>query len=90
MSFRSKLDAVMAEIGYKTAIDGKTDLEIIQLIEQEIISLEEINQDEPYELVKYDLKDIFYQKQWINIDMLISDEQLEKLYYLLCDYKRVN
>jgi hypothetical protein len=30
--FRTKLDKIMTAIGYKEAIEGKTDLEIIDLI----------------------------------------------------------
>lgn len=87
-AFRNKLDSIMTEIGYRQVTDGKKDEEIIALIETEIINLNDIDIDEPYELVKYDIKDAFYQKQWVNIDHLISDDKLEKLYNLLCEYKR--
>lgn len=87
-AFRNKLDSIMTEIGYRQVTDGKKDEEIIALIETEIINLNDIDIDEPYELIKYDIKDAFYQKQWVNIDHLISDDKLEKLYNLLCEYKR--
>jgi hypothetical protein len=86
--FRTKLDKIMTAIGYKKAIEGKTDLEIIDLIEAEFINLSELDESESYELAKYDLKDSFFQKQWIDINMLVSDDKLEQLYNLLCDWKR--
>jgi hypothetical protein len=86
--FREKLNQIMAQIGYAEATDGKSNEEIIQMIEKEVISLEELDENVPYEFAREELHDAFYQKHWIRIGLLIDDDQLEQMYNLLTEFKK--
>lgn len=86
--FREQLDQVMAEIGYADLIANLTDEQVVETIEDKIISLDEVDVDAPYALVKAELKDMFFEKHWIHIDLLFTDATLERLYNLLREYKR--
>ena len=85
---RAKFDKLMTELGYAEAIQGKTDREVVEMIEEEFVPLSEIDESQPFELMKYDIYDIFWEKHWIHLPTLIAEDKLERLYHLLCDFKR--
>jgi hypothetical protein len=58
------------------------------MIEKEFVALDDIDESQPFELTKYDLYDIFWEKHWIHLPALIAEDKLERLYAILCDYKR--
>ena len=87
-SFRNKLTSILTRIGYDKQIEDKTDAEVVQLIEENLIDLEEIDLDEPFEIAVYALKHIFENKYYVSIENFINDEDLKKLYLLLVDYKQ--
>ena len=71
-------------------IDILTLEEVVASINENLVDVAEIDPAEPYEVAKYDLKDMFYNRHWVTIDTFVRDEDLEKLYALLCDWKRTN
>jgi DNA polymerase III delta prime subunit len=89
-TFRERLNNIMAQIGYSEEIHGKSNEEVIQMIERSVISLEEIDENIPYEYAKEELYDAFWEKNWVRIDLLISDCHLEQMYNLLTEFKKAN
>jgi hypothetical protein len=83
-----QLQAVMDGTGYGRLTQDKTLDEVVQEINEQLLDINEIDPAEPYEVAKYELKDMFYNKHWVSIDAFVRDEDLEKLYALLCDWKR--
>ena len=59
-SIRKKLDAVLDKLGYTHVIDGQTNDQVLALIESKFISLDDIDTNTPYELMKYEIKEIFW------------------------------
>jgi hypothetical protein len=86
--FRERLNKIMAEIGYAEEIHGKSNEEVIQMIEESVISLEEIDENVPYKYAKEELYDAFWAKNWVRIDLLIADDHLEEMYNLLTEFKK--
>jgi len=78
----------MAEIGYADEIHGKTNEEIIQMIEKDVVMLADIDEGMPFEVAYYELKDAFWEKNWVDIERFIPSSKLKLLYNLLCEYKR--
>jgi tRNA U34 5-carboxymethylaminomethyl modifying GTPase MnmE/TrmE len=90
LQIKMKLQKIMNTAGYGHLIEGKTLTDILKEIQENFnISIEDIDESDPFELVKFELKDAFYQKNWITIDTFLGDDILEKLYHILCDYKRL-
>ena len=88
MNLRTKLDKVMEEMGYGDIVKDKTDQEVIHMIEEEFVPLDEIDETQPFEMIKYDIYDTFWEKHWIQLTHLVSEDKAKRLYDLLCDYKR--
>ena len=87
-TLRTRLNAVLKDIGYFDVVEGKSDHEVIAMIEKEFVALDDIDENQPFELTKYDIYDIFWAKHWIHLPTLIAEDKLERLYHLLCDFKR--
>lgn len=87
MSFRERLDKIMAEMGYSAYIDGKSDEEVIQIVEDRILPLSEIDITIPFEIALDEMRDIFYQKYCLPIEMIVAVKHLKSLYHLMVDYK---
>jgi hypothetical protein len=87
-SIRKKLDSVLDKLGYADVIDGQTNEEVLALIESKFISLDDIDINTPYELMKYEIKEIFWEKHWVDISLIIDDDNMKRLYELLCDWKK--
>ena len=83
-----EIEQVMSEIGYGQLVVGKTLKEIMSEIHENLVDLDNINPDEPFEVVKHELKDVFYNRHWVSIDMFLSDAQLERLYSCLAEWKK--
>ena len=88
MNTRNRLDKIMTELGYGEVVQGKTDEEVVQMIEREVLPLDDIDETQPFELVKYEIADLFWEKHWISLHHLVSEDKVKTLYELLCDYKR--
>lgn len=88
MTTRLRLNEVLHKLGYANAIEGKSDAEVIEMVEKEFVSLDEIDQTQPYEVIKYELYDAFWSKHWLHLPHLIPEDTIQTLYYLLCDWKR--
>jgi hypothetical protein len=89
-TFRQQLDNIMSEIGYADKIKGMTNKEVVAMIEKDVVNLSDIDDETPFEVAYYELKDIFYEKHWVDIETFIPTAQLKRLYCLLCYYKRAN
>jgi hypothetical protein len=85
---RQQLETILETIGQSHLTAGKSDDQNRDEIESEFIRFEDIDVDSPVEFGIMELKDLFYQKNWIHITGLISEEQVKELYILLCDWKR--
>jgi len=83
-----QLQEIMDKTGYGNLTRGKTLPEVIAEINGQLLPVDDIDPTESWELVRYELKDEFFNRHWISIDTFISDEHLEQLYNLLCAYKR--
>ena len=58
------------------------------MIEEEFVPLDEIDEAQPFELVKYDIYDTFWEKHWVSLTHVVKEDKVKALYDLLCDYKR--
>ena len=86
MTTRQRLDKMMVKLGYPE-LTKKSDEEVLEGIETNFMPMKDIDVDEPFELIIEELKDIFYEKHWITLNTLITDEDLRTLYEILLEYK---
>jgi hypothetical protein len=86
---RQKLNLLMEELGYIGYVKNKTNDEIVEMLEESFVPLSEIDLSQPYELIEYELRDIFWQKHWVPLSTFVDEAQAEKMYRLLCEFKEI-
>jgi hypothetical protein len=88
-NLRERLNLIMEELGYEDVVSGKSDKQLMEMLEEAFVPLSEIDETQPYELIKYELRDVFWYKHWVPLSTFVSEEQVEKMYHLLCEYKQL-
>lgn len=84
----TKIKQVMKDIGYGDLVEGKTLDEILADIRENFVDVDDIDASEPFETAKYELKDIFYNRNWVSLERFLNDAQLEQLYNILVEWKQ--